>query len=87
MTEKTRWRWRMRYAIGTDGSTAKLPERGVYAATASGTQLLGGSEYDDEQPNIPKTVSVRVGLGLRLDGAGCGPSADQDRFRLRLRIL
>lgn len=32
------------YAIGADGSTAKLPERGVYAATASGTQLLGGSE-------------------------------------------
>ena len=30
------------YAIGADGSTAKLPERGVYAATASGTQLLGG---------------------------------------------
>ena len=25
------------YAIGADGSTAKLPERGVYAATAGGT--------------------------------------------------
>ena len=51
------------YAIGADGSTAKLPERGVYAATASGTQLLGGSEYDDEQPNIPNGI-VRVGLAF-----------------------
>lgn len=74
------------YAIGADGSTAKLPERGVYAATASGTQLLGGSEYDDEQPNIPNGI-VRVGLAFGSTGAGCGPSADQDRFRLRLRIL
>ncbi|MFR1189493.1 MAG: SpoIID/LytB domain-containing protein [Oscillospiraceae bacterium] len=51
------------YAIGADGSTAKLPERGVYAATAIGTQLLGGSEYDDEQPNIPNNI-VRVGLAF-----------------------
>lgn len=51
------------YAIGADGSTAKLPERGVYAATASGTQLLGGSEYENEQPNIPNGI-VRVGLAF-----------------------
>lgn len=51
------------YAIGADGSTAKLPERGVYAATASGTQLLGGSEYENEQPNIPSGI-VRVGLAF-----------------------
>ena len=47
------------YAIGADGSTAKLPERGVYAATASGTQLLGGSEYENEQPNIPSVSAWR----------------------------
>ena len=51
------------YAIGADGSTAKLTERGVYAATASGTQLLGGSEYENEQPNIPNGI-VRVGLAF-----------------------
>lgn len=51
------------YAIGADGSAAKLPERGVYAATASGTQLLGGSEYENEQPNIPNGI-VRVGLAF-----------------------
>ena len=51
------------YAIGADGSTAKLPERGVYVATASGTQLLGGSEYENEQPNIPNGI-VRVGLAF-----------------------
>ena len=51
------------YAIGANGSTAKLPERGVYAATASGTQLLGGSEYENEQPNIPNGI-VRVGLAF-----------------------
>ena len=51
------------YAIGADGSTAKLPERGVYAATTSGTQLLGGSEYENEQPNIPNGI-VRVGLAF-----------------------
>ncbi len=51
------------YAIGADGSTAKLPERGVYAATASGTQLLGSSEYENEQPNIPNGI-VRVGLAF-----------------------
>lgn len=51
------------YAIGADESTAKLPERGVYAATASGTQLLGGSEYDDEQPNIPNGI-IRAGLAF-----------------------
>lgn len=51
------------YAIGADGSTAKLPESGVYAATASGTQLLGGSEYENEQPNIPNGI-VRVGLAF-----------------------
>ena len=51
------------YAIGADGSTAKLPERGVYAATTSGTQMLGGSEYENEQPNIPNGI-VRVGLAF-----------------------
>ena len=42
------------YAIGASGEAAKLPDRGVYAATANGTQMLGGTEYDDVQPNIPK---------------------------------
>lgn len=44
-------------AIGADGSTAKLPERGVYAATASGTQLLGGSEYRRMSSRTFQTVS------------------------------
>ena len=46
------------YAIGADGSTAKLPERGVYAATASGTQLLGGSEYDASKIYSPGSSST-----------------------------
>ena len=33
------------YAVGASGDAAKLPDRGVYAATANGTQMLGGTEY------------------------------------------
>ena len=51
------------YAIGTSGEAAKLPDRGVYAATANGTQMLGGTEYDDVQPNIPNGL-IRAGLAF-----------------------
>ena len=74
------------YAIGADGSTAKLPERGVYAATASGTQLLGGSEYDDEQPNIPNGI-VRVGLAFGSTALDAFHLQIKTGSGLRLRIL
>ena len=51
------------YAIGASGEAAKLPDRGVYAATANGTQMLGGTEYDDVQPNIPNGL-IRAGLAF-----------------------
>ena len=51
------------YAIGASGEAAKLPDRGVYAATANGTQILGGTEYDDVQPNIPNGI-IRAGLAF-----------------------
>lgn len=51
------------YAVGASGDAAKLPERGVYAATANGTQMLGGTEYDDVQPNIPNGI-IRAGLAF-----------------------
>ena len=51
------------YAVGAAGEAAKLPERGVYAATANGTQLLGGTEYDDVQPDIPNGI-IRAGLAF-----------------------
>lgn len=51
------------YAVGASGDAAKLPERGVYAATANGTQMLGGTEYDDLQPNIPNGI-IRAGLAF-----------------------
>lgn len=51
------------YAIGASGEAAKLPDRGVYAATANGTQMLGGTEYDDVQPNVPNGL-IRAGLAF-----------------------
>ena len=51
------------YAIGASGEAAKLPDRGVYAATVNGTQMLGGTEYDDVQPNIPNGI-IRAGLAF-----------------------
>ncbi|MFR6335194.1 MAG: hypothetical protein ACLUMN_03460 [Oscillospiraceae bacterium] len=51
------------YAVGASGDAAKLPDRGVYAATANGTQMLGGTEYDDVQPNIPNGL-IRAGLAF-----------------------
>lgn len=74
------------YAIGASGEAAKLPDRGVYAATANGTQMLGGTEYDDVQPNVPNGLIPRR-TGIWFDGTRCCTSADQDGLRLCLRIL